>query len=63
MNSSERNTQLLVEEICGPLDEILAVYKPDLTATQAQHLQQCRDILEAVLVAFEQDPTNPDAHV
>jgi hypothetical protein len=60
MNVDERNTQLLIEQICGPLDEILALYNGGLRPAHAQTLTQCRDLLEQILLDYDADPDNPD---
>ena len=57
MNEDERHTQDLVEQMCGPLDEILALYKDGLRSEHALALAACRDTLERILVELDADGT------
>ncbi len=60
MNHDERNTQLLVEQACGPLDEILDIYKGGLCKTHQKKIAQCRALCEHILRDYAQRPDNPD---
>lgn len=57
MNEDERNALELIEESCGPLDEILTLYKDGLRPDHAQTLTECRDKLEQILVDLEPEGT------
>ncbi len=60
MTHDQRNVQLLLEQLCGPLDEILTLYPGGLSAVQRHILSTCREQFEELLLEFEALPDNPD---
>jgi hypothetical protein len=56
-----RNTQRVVEQICRPLDEILARYASGPEDAHVAVLKQCRGLLDQLLREYEADPEHPAA--
>jgi hypothetical protein len=46
----------LLEEMCGPLDELLAEYKDAFTPAQTKKLGEIRDCIEEMLTELQESP-------
>jgi hypothetical protein len=60
MNTDQRNGQVLLEQACDAVDEILDVYLDGFDEDQKGSLYEARRLLGNVLEELEEDPDNPD---